>query len=208
MSGVRRFAPSEPVVLRDVWRGRIWAARPVVVVRDEPTQLALCVFPGTRWRGPLLRGGSSLDLRETGWRLVDRLWPGPTILSFAWPGTASAVLLYFDQATGELLHFYVNLQDPMRRTRIGFDTTDHVLDAIVEPDRSAWRWKDEEELSEAVRRGLFTAADAESFRADGERAVRRIVDGDPPFDRDWASWEPDPSWPLPRLVAGWDELEP
>jgi hypothetical protein len=208
LSAVRRFAPGEPVVLRDVWRGRIWAARPVVLVQDDPDQLAFCVFPGTHWKGPLSPGASPLDLREGGWRLVDRLWAGSTILSFAWPGTPHAVLLYYEQATGALLRFYVNLQDPLRRTRIGFDTTDHILDAVVEPDRSSWRWKDRDDLAEAVDRGLFTPDQAESFFAEGERAVARIVDGEPPFDRDWATWEPEATWPLPRLVSGWDEAEP
>lgn len=205
---MRRFEPGEPVVLRDVWRDAIWAARPAVVVQDEPAQHAFCVFPGTRWKGPASRDGTTLRLRETGWRLVDRLWAGSTILSFAWPRTPHAVLLYFDQASGDLLQFYVNLQDPLRRTRIGFDTTDHILDAVVEPDRSAWRWKDEDELAEAVDRGLFTPEQAGSFRAEGERAVRRIVEGDPPFDRDWTVWEPEATWPIPRLQGGWDDPEP
>ena len=71
--------------------------------------------------------------------------------------------------------WYVNLQDPLRRTPLGFDTVDHALDVVVELDRSSWRWKDEEELAEAVRDGLFTPEEAADFRAWGERAVERIL---------------------------------
>jgi hypothetical protein len=44
------------------------------------------------------------------------------------------------------------------------------------------------------------------MRADGERAVRRILDREPPFDRDWTTWRPDPSWPVPILPEGWDRV--
>jgi hypothetical protein len=202
------FHAGQTVALREVWDERLWTVRAAVVVQDGADQQSFCVFPGTRWRAPLRPNGTPLRLPEAAWRLVDRLWSGATILSFAWPDVAHAVLLSYEQATGAFEGFYVNLQDPLRRTRIGFDTTDHVLDALVEPDRSAWRWKDEDELAEAVERGLFTPAQAEGFRVEGERAVRRIVDGEPPFDRDWSAWEPDPRWPIPRFPAGWDELEP
>ena len=176
------FAPGQVVALREIWGGRPWTVRAVVVVEDAEAQRSFCVFPGTRWKAPLRRNGLPLRVPEADWKLVDRLWSGSTILSFAWPGVAHAVLLVYEQATGAFEGFYVNLQDPLRRTRIGFDTTDHLLDALVEPDRSAWRWKDEDELAEAVERGLFSLAQAEGFRAEGERAVRRIVDGEPPFD--------------------------
>jgi predicted RNA-binding protein associated with RNAse of E/G family len=205
---MRRFAPGSPVALRELWGGRVWTVRPAVVVEDEPDQLAFCVFPGTRWKAPARRNGTPLRLPEPDWRLIDRLWAGSTILSFAWPETLYAVLLWFEQGTGVLERFYVNLQEPLRRTDSGFDTVDHVLDAVVEPDRSAWRWKDERELAEAVARGLFTPQEEASFREQGERAVRRIVDGEPPFDRDWSGWEPEATWPIPRLPSGWDEAEP
>jgi uncharacterized protein len=97
----------------------------------------------------------------------------------------------------------VNLQAPLRRTALGFDTVDHALDVIVELD-GTWRWKDEDELAEAVEQGLFTTDEAEKFRADGERAVAAILEREPPFDHDWSSWRPDPAWAEPTLVPGWD----
>jgi hypothetical protein len=100
--------------------------------------------------------------------------------------------------------WYVNLQEPLARTPLGFDTVDHLLDVVVELDRSSWRWKDEDELEEGVGAGMFSPADARRFRSWGERARDRVLRGDPPFDRDWSAWRPDPAWPVPELPAGWD----
>jgi hypothetical protein len=95
----------------------------------------------------------------------------------------------------------VNLQSPLVSTAIGFDTVEHVLDVVIAADRSSWRWKDEDELDEAVARGIFSAADVSTFRAWGERAVAHVVDRRPPFDRDWSGWRPDPSWTEPVLPS-------
>lgn len=203
---MRRWSPGDPVVLRYVWRGRLFAVRPLVVVEDAHDQQMFCVFAGTRWKAPARPNGSLLRIPEEAWRLVDRLWAGSTILSFAWPDEPYAILLSWEQATDAFEGFYVNLQAPLHRTGVGFDTMDHLLDALIEPDRSSWRWKDEDELAEAVGRGAFTAEEARGFYEAGGRGVRRVLDGLPPFDRDWSGWEPDPSWRLPDFPSGWDDL--
>ncbi len=103
---------------------------------------------------------------------------------------------------------HVNLEDPLRPSPAGFDTTDLILDAVVEPHGSAWRWKDEDELREAVRRGLFDRDDVEALYEAGRRGVAHVIERRPPFDRDWEGWRPDPSWPLPELPGGWDRPQP
>ena len=100
----------------------------------------------------------------------------------------------------------MNLETEPRRTSIGFDYTDHALDVLVSIDRTTVTWKDEGELDEAVGLGLFTQEEASSFRRDGDRAVEKLVNREPPFDRDWTDWRPDPSWTAPDLPAGWDRL--
>lgn len=198
---MRRWSPGEPLVLRELWRGEVFAARPAIVVQDDPEQLALVVPPRVRCGVPVDERGVELRVPDRPWHVEVRE-RGPTdVLSFAWPETPFAILRWY---TPDGVHaWYVNLQQPLRRTSIGFDTTDHALDAIVAVD-GTWTWKDEDELAEAVANGLFTPADAERFRADGERAVERILRRDPPFDRDWTGWRPDPSWPEPALPADWD----
>ena len=67
-----------------------------------------------------------------------------------------------------------------------------------------WTWKDQDELAEAVRRGIWSGEQAASFRLEGEVAVHRVIGGNPPFDRDWPIWRPDPRWPVPTMPEGWD----
>jgi len=71
-------------------------------------------------------------------------------------------------------------------------------DDRVERDGS-WRWKDEDELAVAVEVGFFTAEQAASFRAEGERVIAEW-----PFATGWEDWQPDPSWPVPSLPADWE----
>jgi hypothetical protein len=200
---MRRWSPGDAVVVREVWRGEIFAARPATVVRDEAEQTMFLVPAGARCGVPVDEDGTELRVPDRPWRLEVRARSPNPILSFAWPHTPYAVLRWSTPQGTPV--WYVNLQDPLRRTGLGFDTVDHALDVIVGLDGS-WGWKDEEELAEAVANGLFTPDDAERFRADGERAVAHILDRTPPFDRDWGDWRPDRSWPEPSLPEGWDEV--
>ena len=202
----RWWHPGEPVVIREVWAGRIFEARPCTVVQDLPSQTTLFRPSGAACAVPIARDGSELRMPMDTWDLALR--PATSsILSFAWPETPYAVLLPWRE-DGTLGQWYVNLQAPLVRTDVGFDTVDHVLDVVIEPDRSAWRWKDEDELAEAAAIGHFTAEDAAWFRWWGERAVEHVLLRQPPFDLDWESWTPDPSWPLPGLPFGWDLVPP
>lgn len=200
---MRRFEPGEPVALREIWRGRLWAARAATVVEDAEHQTTFFIPAGTRWMSPSY-GGRWLRIPRDRFELAERRYDEAHVLSFAWPETPYAVLRFF-RPDWRSWDWYVNLQDPPRRSAVGFDTMDQELDVIVELDGS-WRWKDEDELAEAIRRGVIAPEDEPRLRADGERAVRRILDGEPPFDLDWSTWRPDPSWPPPELPTGWDEV--
>jgi predicted RNA-binding protein associated with RNAse of E/G family len=197
-----RWGRGDVVVLREVWHGRIWAARPLYVVHDRPDEQAFYGVADSAWMGPVDHQGQLMRLPVGEWRLVELPWGGEGILSFAWPEVAYAALAYRQEGHGA--GWYVNLQDPLRHTSIGFDTRDHVLDVLVPADGSGWRWKDEDDLDDAVRLGLYSAEDAGAFRAAGEAAVRRIQGGQPPFDGSWEAWRPDPSWGPLGMAAGWD----
>ncbi|MBI2238096.1 MAG: DUF402 domain-containing protein [Actinobacteria bacterium] len=197
------WSPGDPVVLREVWRGKVWAARPTTVVRDDPDLRMFHAAPEWTWKCPAGPDGEWLRLPAEGWTLRDRDY-GWRILSFSRPGIAHAVLAYWDPETDEFRRWYINLEEPLRPTPLGFDYLDHALDIVVAPDRSSWEWKDEDELEEAVERGLFSVEQAGEFRAEGRRAVERLLRGDPPFDRDWRDWRPDPAWAEPALPPGWE----
>ena len=95
----------------------------------------------------------------------------------------------------------MNLEQPHRRDgRDGRATisSDHVLDIVVQPDRTYHR-KDEDELAEAVRQGRYTAAKAAAIEVDADE-VEAVIDAwGSPFCDGWESWQPDPAWPIPPL---------
>jgi len=202
-----RREPGDVVAIRELWDGRIWFARPAIVVADEPHLTMLHVPPRVGTKEPVGSDGTPLRIPTKEWRLVDAVRGDTWNLSFAFPGTAYAVILGFEPAGG-LREYYVNLQEPLMRSPAGFDTVEHLLDVTIRPDRTRWSWKDEDELAEAVRRGIFTEEDAAWFRFWGERAVEHVLLREPPFDRDWSAWRPDPSWETPELLPGWDDPPP
>ena len=199
---MRAFEPGQAVALREVWDGRIWSARPVTVVEDVPEQITLFIPAGAHWMAPF-RDGRRLKIQEPEFELVEEPYKAH-VLSFAWPGSSAAALLFYGPDWSPS-HWYVNLEDPLRRSPVGFDTLDHKLDVIVELDGS-WRWKDEDQFVELIDRGLLDPREEGRLRAEAEDAVRRIAELEPPFDRDWFGWRPDPLWPPPTLPEGWDRV--
>ena len=197
------FAPGESVALREVWRGRVWGARAATIVEDREDQTTFFV-PAETVRMTAMRDGTALRIPQDGYELARRTTGELPVLSFGWPEIAFGTLLFFDP-DGRARNWYVNLQEPLRRSDLGFDFLDLKLDVVVELD-GTWRWKDEDELAEAIELGLLRAEDEAHLRAEGERAVRQILGREPPFDRDWTSWRPDPEWPAPSLPSGWDRL--
>ena len=123
------------------------------------------------------------------------------------PGEAFSVYVMWDAGTRDLKCWYINLQEPIRRTPIGFDTMDHVLDAVVRPDMTEWDWKDEDEFSEAERIAYYSPEMACGIRAEGERAVRLLTSERRSFYEAWESWCSDPAWGLPRLSPLWAEMD-
>lgn len=200
---MRLFEPGETIALREVWRGRVWGARPATMVEDATSQLILFIPAGIHWMAPF-DDGQRLKIQQADYRLKQQPYDEAHVLSFSWSKTRYAVLLFFHPDWSPW-SWYVNLEEPLRRTALGFDTLDHELDVIVELDGS-WRWKDEDDLAEAIHRGVIPAEEEPRLRADGERAVRRILGREPPFDRDWTAWRPDPAWPVPVLPEGWDRV--
>ncbi len=190
-------------MIREVWNGRVFEARPCVVVDDPADQTTLFVPRGTSCAVPVDDAGARVSVPVGIWGWSPRPTTS-TVLSFAWPEVPYAVLLIWS-SDDPRPRWYVNLQAPLTRTSLGFDTTDHVLDVVIPTDRSGWLWKDEEELAEVVALGLFSPEDAAGFRWWGERAVEHVLLRQPPFDLEWNGWLPDPIWPTPELPAGWDE---
>ena len=141
-----------------------------------------------------------------GWEVADAdPWWNDT-LRLVQPGVAHSVLLFWSESESTFEGWYVNLEEPMRRTATGFDYMDQILDIVVSPDLSEWRWKDEDELQQALDAGIVSEETALRIRAEGERVIETMARRDPPFNGDWERWRPDPVWPVPELPAAWDSI--
>jgi hypothetical protein len=207
------WAAGDRVVVHEVWEERVWAARPMTVVRDAGDSVVLWFPKGTRWKAPTTpptrpreptrgeRLATSLLLGD--WTFGDATWDVSTLCLMREDEWHAVWVSWLDD--GRQWGWYVNLQRPYRRTTCGFETMDLVLDVTIDLDRS-WRWKDEDELETFVSRGVFDTRLAGRLRADALEVVRCAERGEPPFDGSWSDWRPDPSWMSPELPPGWDEL--
>jgi hypothetical protein len=208
-------SPGETVVLQEVWASRVWAARPVTVVEDGDSAVALWFPKGTVWKAPTtppsrpraeLRGERLATSAALGdWVFVDAVWDVSTLVLMRERDWYAVWISWLDD--GSQWGWYVNLQRPFRRTSLGLETMDLMLDVVIELDRS-WRWKDEDELELFVEGGVFSRRLAEQLRAEGLEVARRAERGAPPFDGSWATWRPDPAWRRPSLGAEWERVCP
>ena len=203
MNAVSHWKPGDTVVLRGVWRRRIWWACAATVVQDTPDLVALYWQAGNPEKAPAKRP-SPQDLLSNGTGLVDSTWRDTGVLMLATPGAAHSVYVMWETGQTRLRCWYVDLQEPLRRTAIGFDTMDHLLDIVISPDRSEWQWKDEDEFQEAVAIGVYSPEEARAIRAEGERVIELLRTGQPPFCDGWDRWSPPAGWGIPQIPDGWD----
>ena len=70
--------------------------------------------------------------------------------------------------------WYVDFVRPARRTPLGIDTFDLLLDLVVTADLSEYRWKDEDEYAHGCRLGLIDDALHRRVDAAGEQVVALI----------------------------------
>jgi predicted RNA-binding protein associated with RNAse of E/G family len=206
MSQSGRWQEGNVVVYREVFRGAIWTARPTLVVRDTPALVALYLPNYTCWKLPAGARMAYFDYLKAGeWKLADAEWQYGDTLFLARPGAAHSIHVMWAPGNRSFVGWYVNLQEPLRRTPVGFDFMDHEIDIVVHPDLS-WAWKDEDHLDRAATDNRYSAAEIVGIREEGERVTQLITSGASPFSDGWESWQPPPGWTAPELPAGWDIL--
>ena len=90
-----------------MWDGKIWSARPAIVVQDEPELMAFYIPAGTVSRVHRAPGGNPVtadNLTRSDWILAEILeTPEYERLKLAIPGSAYSVLIFKDFANGDLL---------------------------------------------------------------------------------------------------------
>jgi hypothetical protein len=193
----------DTVVLRGILKGKLWWACPAFVVRDTPEMIALYWPVGTPTRSPVSRPTVEDELYNR-IELYDRNWTDNDVLSLNIPGSAHSVELMWEGGTHKLRCWYVHLQEPLRRTRIGFDTMDQMLDIVISPDGSGWDWKDEDEFSQAEAIGFYSHQKAKSIREEGWRVIKLLNANSPPFCDGWENWIQPVEWGIPKFPEGWE----
>jgi len=200
MKNISRFEPGQTIICRQIWQNRVFEERPEIVVQDSSEMFALYLHPYTIIRQPVSRTGEKadyLDRLNLSWTLTKAPWIGLRRLRLYIPGAFYSLLLFWNE-DNSLLAWYINLEEPIRRTTQGFEYIDLFLDILAEPDLSSWQWLDEDELLEAVKRGFISKKTSDMLYSEGMRAIERLQSGNSPFNG-WETWCPDRSWQLPVL---------
>jgi len=191
------WSEGEIVVRREVWRDSPWMAVSMIVVADEPELLATYLPPGAQFVFPT--GDHGLGPHPWYGRGG---WQGHGVLMLQRPGERYAIWHFWDGPERAFAGWYVNLQEPFRRTRIGYDTYDLELD-IWMPAGGGWSFKDDELLDVRVHEGRFTAAEAAEIRALGATIGTMLDHSAQWWDPSWSRWEPAPDWNVPAPADGW-----
>ena len=205
MNNGARWSPGDTIVVRGVLKGKLWWACPAYVVQDTPELLALYWPVGTPTRSPVQRP-TVLDELDNRIELEDRNWTDNDVLSLITKRAAHSIDLMWEAGTHKLRCWYVHLQEPIHRTKIGVDTMDQMLDIVISPDRASWRWKDEDELSEAEAIGVYSHTKADSIREEGKRVIAMLLENATPFFDGWENWKPPTEWTIPKFPVGWETI--
>lgn len=196
------LSPGEPVLCRKLWHGTVMTAVPMRVISDAPARTVLYQAPDTAFRGARTRTGMKVRDRSEGWVSMDLIWAGGSLIRIVEPCAWQSVDVEFD-AAGNFSGWYVNFQEPVRRTALGFDTVDLVLDLMVAAD-GTWSLKDEEDFEHAASTGQLQHHTADQVRVAAARMISVVEDGGPPFsEKHWLTWRPPPHWTVPGLPVNW-----
>jgi len=182
---------------------------PVRVVHDADDYIAFYTAVRTPLKVQATRDGQRLTreipfLEREGMigGFADAEWTTNHALMLHRPGRMSAIMLFWRDPDWEFVGWYGNIQAPLRRTHLGFDTADYLLDVAIDPDLS-WHWKDEDEWELAREHVLVAPALLDDVRCEGERIIAEVEARTWPFDAGFETWRPDPSWPIPSLPENW-----
>jgi hypothetical protein len=206
-----RWNTGDQIVLRYLRNTPGDVVEPVRVVHDGDDYIALYMAVGTPLKVQATHDGRRLT-RETPFveregiigGFADAEWTTNHALMLHLPGRMSAVMLFWRDPEWEFVGYYGNIQAPLQRTHLGFDTADYLLDIWIHPDFT-WRWKDEDEWELAREHGLIDADLLKEVRREGERIIAEVEAKAWPFNAGLESWRPDPDWSIPKMPANWDD---
>jgi len=186
---------------------KVFWAYPTVVVQDSADLIALYMPAGVLGKDTEKRPTPQDLLTPDKINIVDCQWDITDVLMLIVPDDAFSTYVMWKTRTKDLACWYINLQEPIRRTSIGFDTMDNMLDVVVSPDMSEWKWKDDDEFAEAERIGFYSHEKASEIWAEGERAVKLLTLERQAFYEEWQKWQAKPEWDIPKLSPLWNKMD-
>ncbi|MCH2515241.1 MAG: DUF402 domain-containing protein [Dehalococcoidia bacterium] len=154
-----RFQPGDHILTRYVFRGRVVTAANWIVVMDSPELIVTWIPLDTTVMNGVVDGENHLTGRQfadLAWEMVPRKWRTAVTLRLKSPSAMWSLWVFWDEGMSSLKAWYINIDAPFKRTRLGFDTWDMFLDIVVAPDRKSWRYKDEDEFADAISAGICT----------------------------------------------------
>lgn len=192
------------VVRREVLQDGPWMGMLVKIIEDRPDRLvsyipegAPLAFPPGVWPTPT--GKHPWAGRAT--------WRGHGCLMIQPTSAAHAIWHFWEGPRREFSCWYINLQEPFRRTPVGYDTQDLELDIILSPD-GGLALKDDHLMEQRVAEGRWTAQRVEAIRVDAQELMARLEAGERWWPLAFRDWAPDPRWVVPEaLPEGWASYE-
>lgn len=194
--------PGAHITVRNIWHGRVFSAYPFVVVEESASLIVTYIPRGALWKRATDLRGRAIRLPHGEWQLRDALWYGHGMLRFFVRGAAHSMMAF--RKEGDIDFWYINLEEPYRRTGIGLDTRDNHLDVVFRKDLTTPELKDEDELEQAMVLGDIDATEVAAIRGEAARAIRWVDRGHPAIDDRWRLWSPPEEWATPQLASGWD----
>ena len=181
---------------RDLVEGAAWVSLGVHVVEDGDDLIAHYVAPGA----PIgFVDGHPCNPHP--WSDRDS-WRGNGMLMLQRPGEWHGIFVFWHGPERRFDGWYVNIQRPLERSSVGYDTQDLELDVVVDLD-GRWEWKDRELMPERVAAGRVSQAVSDQAFAEAERVIAMVESGDTWWDPAWAAWTPPPGWVPEPLPEGW-----
>jgi hypothetical protein len=200
------WSTGENATLRGVGSKVFWAF-PTIVVQDEPDLIALYMPAGVLGRNVTHKPTTEELFAPLEIKVVECTWQRTDVLMLIVPSEAFSTYIMWEAGTKNVDCWYVNLQEPIQHTSIGFDTMDNTLDIVINPDMSEWKWKDDDEFGEAQKVGFYSKEKAGEIWHAGERAVRLITLERRSYYEKWTTWQADPKWEIPTLSPLWDRMD-
>ncbi len=210
-----QWKTGDQIVQYETWGGEIGTARPVTVVEDSAERIAFYTHPGVQFvtRGIENRRSMSLSERIVLFnRALDPNFgdfrpvtsPDRHVLAICQSDAWHSVMLFWS-IDWQFKFWYVNLQTPLQKSRLGVASQDCALDIVVRPDMT-WEWKDSDEFEELVAMGFFSREEESSVRAAADRMIATIENRNSPFNEGWEDWRPCGNWPVPCLPDDWAQV--